>query len=165
MTINYSVMAVSTEPEMQLHELSDKWVLWAHLPHDTNWTVQSYTRILGFNTAEDAVAIMERTPEVVIKNCMLFLMRSHINPVWEDPANKSGGLFFVQSSKPFGCDGVEAALLCYCGRQYIGRSGCIRGDLWSDYFSKKGVLHSEGMDDRLRTHEPARTNNASGSLH
>jgi hypothetical protein len=93
MTITNSVMAVSTEQEMPLHELFDKWVLWAHLPHDTNWTVQSYTRILGFNTAEDAVAIMERTPEVVIKNCMLFLMRSHINPVWEDPANKGGGCF------------------------------------------------------------------------
>ena len=77
----------------ELHELSDKWVVWAHLPHDTNWTVQSYKRLLGFNTAEDAVALYENTPEDVVRNCMLFLMRSHVQPVWEDPANRDGGCF------------------------------------------------------------------------
>lgn len=87
-------MATETDQNVQLmHELSDKWVLWAHLPHDTNWSVQSYTQILGFNTVEDAVALFESVPEVVVKNCMLFLMRSHIQPVWEDPANKDGGCF------------------------------------------------------------------------
>ena len=85
--------AVTTSGEREMHELSDKWVLWAHLPHDTNWSVNSYTRIMGFNTAEDAVALTEAVPEVVIKNCMLFLMRHQINPVWEDPANKDGGCF------------------------------------------------------------------------
>ena len=36
------------------HELSDKWVLWAHLPHDTSWTLESYKKILGFNIASFA---------------------------------------------------------------------------------------------------------------
>lgn len=85
--------AVTASGEREMHELSDKWVLWAHLPHDTNWSVKSYTRIMGFNTAEDAVSLTEAVPEVVIKNCMLFLMRHQINPVWEDPANKDGGCF------------------------------------------------------------------------
>ena len=22
-----------------LHELSDAWILWAHLPHDTDWSI------------------------------------------------------------------------------------------------------------------------------
>ena len=25
-----------------LHELSDSWILWAHLPHDTDWSLKSY---------------------------------------------------------------------------------------------------------------------------
>ena len=25
--------------------LYDKWVLWAHLPHDTDWTLKSYKKI------------------------------------------------------------------------------------------------------------------------
>ena len=56
--------AVTTSGEREMHELSDKWVLWAHLPHDTNWSVNSYTRIMGFNTAEDAVALTEAIPEL-----------------------------------------------------------------------------------------------------
>jgi len=27
------------------HTLNDKWVLWAHLPHDTDWTLKSYKEI------------------------------------------------------------------------------------------------------------------------
>ena len=26
----------------QTHILFDKWVLWAHLPHDTDWSIKSY---------------------------------------------------------------------------------------------------------------------------
>ena len=27
--------------DSKLHTLSDKWVLYAHLPHDTNWDINS----------------------------------------------------------------------------------------------------------------------------
>lgn len=91
--MSVSDMTVTAKGGGDMHELSGKWVLWAHLPHDTNWSVKSYTRIMGFNTAEDAVALTEAIPDVVVKNCMLFLMRHEINPVWEDPANKDGGCF------------------------------------------------------------------------
>ena len=30
------------------HHLSDKWTLWAHLPHDTEWSLKSYTKIYEF---------------------------------------------------------------------------------------------------------------------
>ena len=29
----------------------------------------------------------------MIKNCMLFLMRNNIQPIWEDPKNRGGGCF------------------------------------------------------------------------
>ena len=41
------------------HKLYDKWTLWAHLPHDTNWTFESYIRILTFNTAEEIIMLLE----------------------------------------------------------------------------------------------------------
>ena len=28
-----------------LHLLKDKWTMWAHLPDDTNWTINSYKNI------------------------------------------------------------------------------------------------------------------------
>lgn len=73
--------------------LSDTWTLWAHLPHDTEWCVKSYKKILTFNTVEEAIALYETIPPVMTNKCMLFLMRKGINPMWEDPKNKNGGCF------------------------------------------------------------------------
>jgi len=76
-----------------LHKLYDNWVLWAHLPHDTDWTVKSYKPILNFNSVEEAISLCETLPEKMIKNCMLFLMRKGIQPTWEDIKNRKGGCF------------------------------------------------------------------------
>ena len=32
-------------------------------------------------------------PEEMVTNCMLFIMRDGIKPMWEDPKNKNGGCF------------------------------------------------------------------------
>jgi translation initiation factor 4E len=79
---------VSTE-----NKLYDKWTLWAHLPHDTNWTFESYIRILTFNTVEEIIMLLETLPNEIITNCMLFIMRDGIKPMWEDPKNVKGGCF------------------------------------------------------------------------
>jgi hypothetical protein len=76
-----------------LHELSDAWILWAHLPHDTDWSLKSYMKIYEFNTVEQAITITETLPPVLVTNCMLFLMRKGINPIWEDERNRNGGCF------------------------------------------------------------------------
>jgi hypothetical protein len=76
-----------------LHELSDGWILWAHLPHDTDWSLKSYMKIYEFNTVEQAITITETLPPVLVTNCMLFLMRKGINPIWEDERNRNGGCF------------------------------------------------------------------------
>ena len=77
----------------EYHRLSDKWTVWAHLPHDTDWSVKSYKKIYTVGTVEEAVAITETLPDVLVKNCMLFIMRCGISPVWEDPQNRNGGCF------------------------------------------------------------------------
>ena len=74
-------------------KLSDTWTLWAHLPHDTDWSVKSYKKIITFNTVDEAVALYETIPALMVKNCMLFLMRKDIKPMWEDSKNKDGGCF------------------------------------------------------------------------
>ena len=75
------------------YKLYDKWTLWAHLPHDIDWTFNSYIRILTFDTADAIIMLLETIPEEMITNCMLFIMRDGINPMWEDPKNKKGGCF------------------------------------------------------------------------
>jgi hypothetical protein len=76
-----------------LHDLSGTWILWAHLPHDTDWSLKSYMKIYEFNTVEQAITITETLPPVLVTNCMLFLMRKGINPIWEDERNRNGGCF------------------------------------------------------------------------
>lgn len=79
--------------QLPYHKLHDKWTLWAHLPHDTDWTVKSYKKIMTFSTVEEALVLYETLPDKMIKNCMLFLMREGIQPTWEDEKNRGGGCF------------------------------------------------------------------------
>lgn len=75
------------------HKLSDRWTLWAHLPHNTDWSLKSYIPISTFNTVEETIAVTESLPAILVENCMLFIMRQGVNPIWEDPKNRNGGCF------------------------------------------------------------------------
>tara|TARA_B100001057_G_scaffold281501_1_gene281857 strand:- start:415 stop:942 length:528 start_codon:yes stop_codon:yes gene_type:complete len=83
----------NTVNNKELHRLYDNWTLWAHLPHDTDWSLSSYYKIITLETIEDALLLFETFPEVMVTNCMLFLMRAGINPTWEDANNRNGGSF------------------------------------------------------------------------
>jgi translation initiation factor 4E len=86
-------METATLSTETFHKLSDKWTLWAHLPHNTDWSLKSYIQISTFSTIEEAIAVTESLPASLVENCMLFLMRHGIKPMWEDPQNRSGGCF------------------------------------------------------------------------
>tara|TARA_B100001027_G_C16201903_1_gene300981 strand:+ start:159 stop:662 length:504 start_codon:yes stop_codon:yes gene_type:complete len=79
--------------EVENNPLNDTWILYAHLPHDTDWSINSYKKILKINTAEQIISVCESLPEAMVQNCMLFLMRENIKPIWEDENNKDGGCF------------------------------------------------------------------------
>lgn len=75
------------------HKLSDNWTLWAHLPHNTDWSLKSYIPISTFTTVEETIAVTESLPATLVENCMLFIMKQGISPIWEDPKNRDGGCF------------------------------------------------------------------------
>lgn len=83
---------------LNLNKLHDKWCLWAHLPHNTDWSINSYTKIITFDTVEEMISLFDIMPPILIKNCMLFLMKDGIYPTWEDPKNKDGGCFSYKIS-------------------------------------------------------------------
>ena len=74
-------------------KLLDTWTLWAHLPNDTNWELNSYRQICDIQSIREAITLYENLPESVVKTSMLFLMRKGIYPTWEDPSNINGGCF------------------------------------------------------------------------
>jgi hypothetical protein len=85
-----TTMSLNTD---SFHKLSDNWTLWAHLPHNTDWSLKSYISICTFTTIEDTIAVTESLPPMLVENCMLFMMKKGINPTWEDPKNRDGGCF------------------------------------------------------------------------
>jgi hypothetical protein len=78
----------------QHNNLISKWDYYYHLPNDKNWEISSYKVILGdINSIEKVIALNESIPESIVKNCMLFFMKSEITPMWEDKKNRNGGCF------------------------------------------------------------------------
>ena len=84
---------VEKSEKRSVSPLFDKWVLWAHLPHDTDWSLGSYKNIMCIKFVEEMVSLYSCLPEALVKNCMLFLMRKGITPMWEDKENMNGGCF------------------------------------------------------------------------
>jgi len=98
MVTSQTTMATETYNSSEYHALASKWTMWAHLPHDTDWSINSYKKIYTMETVEQAIALTETLPDVLVKNCMLFLMRDGIKPIWEDPKNRAGGCFSYKIS-------------------------------------------------------------------
>ena len=82
----------------EMHKLSSKWTIYAHLPHDTDWRLASYKTLFTTNTMEEFITLTESLPDQLISNCMLFIMKDNINPIWEDVHNKNGGCFSYKIS-------------------------------------------------------------------
>ena len=105
----------ATEQQVSNHILSDKWVLWAHLPHDTDWSLNSYIRIHTVSTVESAIALVEALPDALVRNCMLFMMREGIHPTWEDPQNREGGCFSYKVNNKQVPNAWKSLSLCIVG--------------------------------------------------
>ena len=76
------------------HKLINKWELYCHLPNDKKWDINSYIKIMSeIDTVEKLIAINDSISEKIIKNCMLFVMKTGITPMWEDVKNRNGGCF------------------------------------------------------------------------
>lgn len=70
--------------------LNDVWTMYFHDPSDSNWTIESYLRIGDISTVQDFLAMFEGLKPLWGRG-MFFLMREHIQPLWEDKNNRDGG--------------------------------------------------------------------------
>jgi len=98
MESQHNTMTTETTNVESFHKLSGNWTLWAHLPHNIDWSINSYISISTFKTVEETIAVTETLPPILVENCMLFMMREGIKPTWEDPRNRNGGCFSYKVS-------------------------------------------------------------------
>jgi len=98
MVTQTTTMTTELTSNEEHHLLSDKWTLWAHLPHNTDWSIASYIKIFTYSTVEETIAVTETLPSILVENCMLFMMRDGVKPTWEDPKNRNGGCFSYKIS-------------------------------------------------------------------
>lgn len=103
--------------------LIGKWDLYYHLPYVKEWDISSYTVIMkNIDTVEKLVAINKYTPELIIKQCMLFVMRTGITPRWEDPKNKNGGCFSFKIVNKFVVSVWKLLFYSMCGETIFEKS-------------------------------------------
>lgn len=98
--LSHNIMetATSNKQNSENHKLNNNWTLWAHLPHNTDWSIKSYIPISTFTTVEETLAVTETLPAILVENCMLFMMKEGVKPTWEDPKNRNGGCFSYKVS-------------------------------------------------------------------
>ena len=75
---------------LTVHNIQDEWNIYTHLPYDTNWDIDSYKKVYTIKSIEHALCFLDLMNESFIQNCMIFVMKDDINPIWEDERNKNG---------------------------------------------------------------------------
>ncbi len=48
-----------------MHYLNTAWNLWTHLPHDVDWSINSYNNLYQFNTQEEIEEVVKNFKTVL----------------------------------------------------------------------------------------------------
>lgn len=72
--------------------LSNKWMIWEHNNKNTNWDISSYKKIFEINSINTFWNFFNTFPQMDKFNYQYFIMKNNIVPIWEDNANKNGGI-------------------------------------------------------------------------
>ena len=75
----------------------EPWVLYYHKTSEKNWTRNSYKKVWEFNTIEDFWGFFNNFE--YLDEGMLFFMRKHVFPLWEEPENINGGYWSIKVGK------------------------------------------------------------------
>jgi hypothetical protein len=86
------------------------------LPNDKNWNLDSYHFIIqNLDNVESLIGVNEMVSDNIIKNCMLFVMKRGITPMWEDTQNRNGGCFSYKVVNKVICQVWRKLVYLLCG--------------------------------------------------
>lgn len=78
--------------------LNDTWSTYFHDPLDDDWRNESYVKLIDIASADDYWTFQKLLGDH-INNGMFFIMREHVFPCWDDPANINGGCISIKILK------------------------------------------------------------------
>lgn len=119
-------------------DLPHTWVLWYHDPNDSNYSLESYIKILDINTTADFWNIVETISLEAWNSGMFFFMREGYRPLWDAPENDKGGAWSkkVEASETHGVF-VDCMIHCMAGAFLTRQNDCVVGVT----ISPKGQFH------------------------
>tara|TARA_B100001142_G_C14291801_1_gene639282 strand:+ start:1148 stop:1615 length:468 start_codon:yes stop_codon:yes gene_type:complete len=78
--------------------LNDIWSFYFHDPYNIDWNINSFKFICNISNIDDFIKIYLTYKDIIFKG-MFFIMREHIQPIWEDENNIKGGCFSLKIYK------------------------------------------------------------------
>uniref|UniRef100_A0A6C0L164 Uncharacterized protein n=1 Tax=viral metagenome TaxID=1070528 RepID=A0A6C0L164_9ZZZZ len=79
-------------------KLDHTWNFYLHLHDNSDWTMDSYIKMLEFDNVEYAILLNDEVNYDLIKKSMIFIMKNQVKPMWEDEHNRNGGCFSFKIS-------------------------------------------------------------------
>lgn len=83
---------MSDEPKEDDLKLFTSYTLWCHDTYNKDWSLQSYKKMYTINTVSDFWKVYNNLNKMGYKSNNFFLMKHNIDPIWEHPNNRNGGL-------------------------------------------------------------------------
>lgn len=77
---------------------NDIWSFYFHDPYNIDWSINSFKFICNISNIDDFIKLYITFREIIFKG-MFFIMREHIQPIWEDENNINGGCFSLKIYK------------------------------------------------------------------
>lgn len=68
------------------------YILWSHAINDNNWTLSSYKKLCTIRSVSDFWRLFNNFKKIGWKYMHFFFMKSGIEPMWEHPSNRTGGI-------------------------------------------------------------------------
>jgi hypothetical protein len=72
--------------------LPTKYVVWYHDITNRDWSIDSYARIYEITTVSQFWRFLNNLTKIGCMSRQYFLMKGDIEPLWEHPSNRNGGL-------------------------------------------------------------------------
>jgi hypothetical protein len=69
----------------------DSWVLWYHDPNNSDYSLESYIKILTVTNVPDFWTVVQAISQEAWNSGMFFFMKEGYRPLWDAPENDKGG--------------------------------------------------------------------------